>query len=102
MSIFPINKPSTTVYTNMKFAGRWTWCNLCQCPKIRCSECGNISCSGGGCDKCDADFTEAIRMVNADEAPTKEECLAEAIRRDEALVERLETKYDEITDRLEK
>lgn len=42
-------------------------------------------------------------MVNAGEAPTEEECLADvvAIRRDEALVEKLETRYDEITDELE-
>lgn len=87
----------------MKFAGRWVWCSLCRCPRIRCPECGNISCSGGGCEKCDADFTEAIRMVNAGEGPTEEECLADAaaIRRDEILVEKLETRYDEVTDRLE-
>jgi hypothetical protein len=42
-------------------------------------------------------------MVNAGEGPTEEECLADAaaIRRDEILVEKLETRYDEVTDRLE-
>lgn len=76
----------------MKFAGRWTWCGHCRCPRIRCPECGNISCSGGGCDRCIADFTEAIKMVGADLAPTMEECLAdaEAIRKDEEIVDRLE------------
>jgi hypothetical protein len=43
---------------------KWLWCDTCNCACIECKECGNISCSGGGCEKCDEDFTEAIRLVN--------------------------------------
>lgn len=56
---------------------RWKWCNLCLCPCIRCEECGNISCSGGGCDKCHDDFEEAIKMVNEGKAPTIKELEAQ-------------------------
>jgi hypothetical protein len=60
-----------------KFEGRWRWCNHCQCARIRCFKCGNISCSGGGCVECHDEFTEAIRMSGTGEHPSKEELLAD-------------------------
>lgn len=69
------------------FEGRWTWCKLCACAKIRCPDCGNISCSGGGCEMCKDEFAEAIRMSGDGTAPTMEQCLAdkETIERDEEI-----------------
>lgn len=31
---------------------RIIWCDLCEVFALRCLDCTNISCSGGGCDKC--------------------------------------------------
>lgn len=56
----------------MKFEGRWYWCDLCDQPAISCPECHFGSCSGCGCDACDADFEEASRMIRAGEAPGPE------------------------------
>lgn len=46
--------------------GRWTWCPACKIPRIRCldPECFGISCNGGGCLKCSADFDEQIARRN--------------------------------------
>jgi len=30
----------------------WFWCDLCMVPAVKFECCGNISCSGGGCDVC--------------------------------------------------
>ena len=34
------------------------WCDLCRTATIRCSDCKNSSCNGGGCPNCLDDFVE--------------------------------------------
>lgn len=67
---------------------RWTWCELCQCPRIRCKKCGNISCSGGGCLECRDEFAEAIDLLRQNLAPSEEECKSnvKAIKLDEEML----------------
>ena len=35
-----------------------SWCHLCDTAMILCPECHNISCNGGGCPACLADYEE--------------------------------------------
>jgi len=51
---------------------RWFWCDQCGHQAIRCPHCQNISCSGGGCDLCDSEFTEANQLIAEGKAPAKE------------------------------
>ena len=55
-----------------KFAGRWFWCELCDCPAIKCEKCENSSCNGGGCPECNDDFNEVSRMFAEHTVPPKE------------------------------
>lgn len=48
----------------------WLWCEACNEACIRCEFCGNISCAGGGCEKCDKLFDEAIILSR--DVPYKE------------------------------
>lgn len=54
----------------MKFEGRWFYCELCGTVAIKMPCCGNTSCNGGGCDKCDKDWEEAREMIHNGTAPS--------------------------------
>lgn len=43
-----------------KWKGKYTvsYCHACDTAIIICPECHNASCTGGGCEKCIADFKE--------------------------------------------
>lgn len=45
----------------IRFEGRWFWCELCNCPAIKCEKCGFSSCSGCGCPECHNDFEEVSK-----------------------------------------
>jgi hypothetical protein len=30
----------------------WGWCPLCECPKLKCNECGAATCTGASCEAC--------------------------------------------------
>jgi hypothetical protein len=53
----------------MKFEGRWVHCLSCDRAAIRCPYCDNLSCTGGGCDRCHDDF-EAVMNMSEDEIPS--------------------------------
>ena len=62
------------------------YCDLCHCFQIACKDCGNSSCNGGGCMKCDDAFNEFNELENALYASLPEEeriCLdrAEVLKR---------------------
>ncbi len=40
------------------------WCNLCETWSIKCPECGNSSCNGGGCPQCEKDFEDFHKLLN--------------------------------------
>ena len=52
----------------------WFWCGTCNCAAIKCSQCNNTSCNGGGCDMCNRDFELIIDSdkPNKDEVPFHE------------------------------
>jgi hypothetical protein len=45
-----------------QFMGRVFWCSVCACPAIQCPFCRNSSCNGGGCDKCNQDFVDFMKI----------------------------------------
>lgn len=53
----------------------WCWCETCKSPMVWCEYCGNMSCNGSGCEKCDDMFKQAVAVINAGKAPSKEEIL---------------------------
>jgi len=40
----------------------WLWCELCDTIAYRFECCNHLSCSGGGCDKCQ-DMHEQVRDI---------------------------------------
>jgi len=48
------------------------WCELCNKPAVRCTECDNISCSGGGCNKCYDLFEHVAKLIKSGNIPPKE------------------------------
>ena len=55
-----------------KFAGKWFWCERCDCPAIQCYHCKHTSCNGNGCNHCHDDFDEVNELINKGLAPSKE------------------------------
>lgn len=53
-----------------KFEGKWVHCLSCDSVAIRCDYCENLSCTGGGCEKCHDDFTLICAMTD-DKLPRK-------------------------------
>lgn len=56
-----------------KFDGRWFFCELCDTVSLRLPCCGNTTCNGGGCEKCDKEWDEAWEMIHNGTAPKKED-----------------------------
>jgi hypothetical protein len=48
----------------MKFKNKYDifWCDLCETAYIKCPACGNSSCNGGGCVKCDEVFSQFSKV----------------------------------------
>ena len=51
----------------------WFFCVLCDTVSYKFDCCGNIACSGGGCDKCKELNPEIWKIVNEGKAPNKDE-----------------------------
>jgi methionyl-tRNA synthetase len=52
------------------------WCDLCSVFYITCSECGNSSCNGGGCNQCGNDFDKFNESKHGvEDYLDEEECL---------------------------
>ncbi len=52
---------------------RWFWCDVCDEQAINCSSCGQTSCSGPGCRRCQNSFAKARYEINLGLCPTKNE-----------------------------
>ncbi|MFA5766511.1 MAG: hypothetical protein WC919_01130, partial [Candidatus Paceibacterota bacterium] len=55
-----------------RLEGRWFWCELCNCPAIKCEKCGNSSCNGSGCAECHNDFEEVALLFIEHKVPKKD------------------------------
>lgn len=51
---------------------KWSYCDSCETVSITCDSCGHTSCTGSGCDLCDADFKLAHEMIENGTAPSKD------------------------------
>ncbi len=49
------------------------FCQQCDAINIKCPECSNASCTGGGCEKCNSDFDDFIKTRNSPESYLTEE-----------------------------
>lgn len=50
---------------------QWFWCDVCNERAIYCFSCGQTSCSGPGCKKCQNDFMRVGLLRKLGIAPTE-------------------------------
>ena len=53
-----------------EFKARWFWCGQCQTPAIKCDDCKNTSCNGGGCEQCRDDFQKVNELCEKRKVPS--------------------------------
>lgn len=58
-----MNESKSLSFLGTLWKGRYGigYCELCDTAYIACPDCNNTSCNGGGCDKCNAEFSEFVK-----------------------------------------